>query len=110
MIDYKTSSNAIDKERFIYNFQTTFYNLFAKEQSKKFRVVLWDIKEGKKIDGIIKEDELKKVLNNLPQRVKEAEDITYQYIDSRGKLTDKTKKKSDICKYCDYKKACGVNS
>jgi len=110
LIDYKTSSNAIDKERFIYNFQTTFYNLFAKEQNKNFRVVLWDIKEGRKIDGIIKEDELKKVLNNLPQRVKEAEDITYQYIDSRGKLTDKTKKKSDICKYCDYKKACGVNS
>ena len=43
-------------------------------------------------------EELKKILKNLPIKVRVAEDIV---------INDKTiKKASDICKYCDYKLAC----
>ena len=69
---------------------------------KKIKTVIWDINEGKKIEGIIKEDILKKVLNNLPNKVKEAEDIVYE-IDGK----ERVKKASDICRYCEYKVACG---
>jgi hypothetical protein len=104
LIDYKTSKDAEKNEKYPYELQTTFYYLWAKAEypNKKIKTVIWDIREGKKIDGIIKEDILKEVLNNLPKKVKEAEDIVYE-IDGKENI----KKASDICKFCEYKVACG---
>jgi len=103
LIDYKTSKDAQKNEKYPFEFQTTFYYLWAKEKfpDKKIKTVIWDISEGKKIEGIIKEDILKEVLNNLPNKVREAEDIVYE-IDGK-----RIKKASDICRYCEYKIACG---
>jgi ATP-dependent helicase/nuclease subunit B len=104
LIDYKTSKNAEKTENYDFDFQTTFYYLLAKENypGKDIKVFIWDLgneKGVRKLNGNIKEEELKKVLNNLPSRVKEAEDISL----SDGKI----KKAADICKWCDYKIACG---
>jgi RecB family exonuclease len=101
LIDYKTSKSAKVNEDYPYDFQTTFYYLWAKENypDKNIKTVIWDIYSTKKIEGIIKEDILKKVLNNLPNKVKEAEDIL-----NEEKII---KKASEICKYCEYKVACG---
>jgi ATP-dependent helicase/nuclease subunit B len=101
LIDYKTSKNAKKTEEYIYDFQTTFYYLWAKEKypEKNIKTVIWDMANIKKIDGVLKVDELKEVLNNLPKKVKMAEDVM---------VDDKVVKKTgDICRWCDYKIACG---
>jgi ATP-dependent helicase/nuclease subunit B len=101
LIDYKTSKSAKKTEEYIYDFQTTFYYLWAKDKfkGKEIKTIIWDIANGKKIPGILKIEELKEILNNLPQRVKMSEDII---------VDDKMlKKASDICRWCDYKTACG---
>ncbi|WP_024787079.1 MULTISPECIES: PD-(D/E)XK nuclease family protein [unclassified Lebetimonas] len=107
LIDYKTSSKAGENEEYIYDFQTTFYFLWAKQNypDKNIKTVIWDLGSEKpgKIEGVVKMEELKEVLNNLPKKIKAAEDIIY--IDKNGK--EKTKKALSICKYCDYKIACG---
>ena len=101
LIDYKTSKDADKNEKYIYEFQTTFYYLYAKNfyKNKQIKTYIWDINNAELIDGIIKEDILKNVLNNLPNRVKEAEDII---VDNKI-----VKKAADICRYCEYKVACG---
>jgi len=101
LIDYKTSKNAKKSEEYIYDFQTTFYFLWAKENypNKTIKTIIWDISEVKKIDGILKIDILKEVLDNLPMKVKEANDIVFD-----EKIL---KKAADICRYCDYNVACG---
>lgn len=101
LIDYKTSKDADKKEKYIYEFQTTFYYLYAKSfyKDKSIKTYIWDINNSKLIEGVIKEDILRDVLNNLPNRVKEAEDII---VDNKI-----VKKATDICKYCEYKVACG---
>jgi len=102
LIDYKTSKNAKKSEEYIYDFQTTFYFLWAKENypNKTIKTIIWDIANAKKIDGILKIETLKEVLNNLPNKIKMAEDII---IDEKV-----LKKAADICKYCDYNVACGM--
>jgi len=101
LIDYKTSKNAKNNEHYMYDFQTTFYYLWAKENypDKKIKTVIWDLHEAKPHPGELKIEVLKKVLNNLPTKVKEAEDI----IDGEQIL----KKAENICRYCEYKTACG---
>ena len=98
MIDYKTSKE-VDKE--IYDFQMTFYYLWAKEKfkDKNIEVVFYKINDkAEKITANIKTQELKTVLNNLPTQAREAKDII---------VNDKIIKKAfDICKYCEYKRAC----
>ncbi len=104
LIDYKTSKNALKNEKYPYEFQTTFYYLWAKEKfpDKNIRTVIWDLYEGQMIEGIIKEDILKNVLKKLPNKVKEAEDIIFEIDDKEF-----VKKRNDICKYCEYQIACG---
>jgi len=104
LIDYKTSKNAKKNEEYIYEFQTTFYYLWAKEKykNKKIKTLIWDISEAKYIDGKIKVEILDEVLNNLPNKVKEAEDIIRD-----GEIV---KKVSNICMYCPYIVACGKDS
>lgn len=100
LIDYKTSKSAKKTEEYIYDFQTTFYYLWAKEKfpEKNIKTVIWDIANAKKIDGVLKIEKLKEVLNNLPKKIKMAEDVM---------LDDKVLKKAgDICRWCDYKTAC----
>ena len=103
LIDYKTSKSANETENYIYDFQTTFYFLWAKERfkNKNIKTIIWDIYNANKIEGVLKIDKLKEILNNLPNEVKEAEDIVYL----SGKK-EKIKKVMEICKYCDYKVAC----
>ena len=103
LIDYKTSQKAQKNEKYPYEFQTTFYYLWAKEKypDKKIKTIIWDIYNTEKIEGVIKEDVLKKVLKNLLNKVKEAEDIVYE-VDGK----EKVKKASEICKYCEYSVAC----
>jgi len=101
LIDYKTSKSAAKKEKYIYEFQTTFYKLWAQKKfsTKKIKTYIWDLDAVKLIEGEIKEEILKDVLKKLPNRVKEAEDIIYE---------DKViKKAQDICRYCPYVVACG---
>jgi ATP-dependent helicase/nuclease subunit B len=101
LIDYKTSKSAKKTEEYIYDFQTTFYYLWARENypDKNIKTFIWDIANAKKIDGVLKVAELKEVLNNLPQKVEMADDVM---------IDDKViKKASDICRWCDYKTACG---
>ncbi|MEO1958231.1 MAG: PD-(D/E)XK nuclease family protein, partial [Nautiliaceae bacterium] len=104
LIDYKTSKDALKNENYVNEFQTTFYYLWAKKNfpGKEIKTFIWDLAEVRLIDGVLKIDELKEILNNLPKRVKEAEDIVYEV---NGK--ERVKKASDICKFCDYKTACG---
>ena len=104
LIDYKTSKNAIKNEKYPYEFQTTFYYLWAKEKfpDKRIKTIIWDLYEGEMIEGIIKEDILKKVLKKLPNKAQKAEDIIFE-IDDKEFI----KKKSEICKYCEYQVACG---
>ena len=101
LIDYKTSKSASKKEEYPYEFQTTFYYLFAKKQypGKKIKTLIWDIYEGKVKEGVIKEEILKDVLENLPIKVSGPNDLIID-----GKIV---KKAIDICKYCPYKIACG---
>ncbi|MEO1928306.1 MAG: PD-(D/E)XK nuclease family protein [Nautiliaceae bacterium] len=103
-IDYKTSKESKKNEEYINDFQTTFYYLLAKKHfpNKEIEIVIWDIKETKKEKGVIKLKELKEVLNSLPKKVKEASDIVYE-VDGKEKI----KKASEICRFCDYKVACG---
>jgi hypothetical protein len=101
LIDYKTSNNAKKNEEYIYEFQTTFYYLYAKEKfpDKEIKTIIWDIKNGKKIEGNLKIDELRSALKNLPSVVQESKDIL---------VDEKVLKRAvDICRYCDYKIACG---
>jgi RecB family exonuclease len=104
LIDYKTSKSAKDSEKYPFEFQTTFYYLWAKEKfpGKEIKTLIWDIATPQKIEGILKLDKLSEVLNDLPKKVREAEDIVYE-IDSK----EKTKKAEDICRYCEYAVACG---
>ncbi len=104
LIDYKTSKTIKDDEKYPYELQTTFYYLWAKEnfKDKKIKVVIWDIYNKELVDANIKVEILNKVLKNLPTSTKEAEDIVYEV---EGK--EKIKKASDICRYCEYKIACG---
>ena len=98
LIDYKTSSS-VDKE--YYDFQMTFYYLWAKSQGyQNIKIYFYKINEEfEKIEPKLKIEELKEALNNLENRVREAEDLIVE---------DKIVKKAvDICKYCDYKVACG---
>jgi len=109
LIDYKTSKSALEDELFYpYEFQTTFYYLWAKENFIDFEIktIIWDLQNSKKIEGNIKIEELKKVLSSLPKQVKEAEDIVIKIIDN-NREKEVTKKASDICKWCEYKIACG---
>jgi ATP-dependent helicase/nuclease subunit B len=106
LIDYKTSKKAKETEKNDYDFQTTFYYLWAKENypGKNIKTYIWDLGDEKgvsKIEGRLKIDELREILNNLPNRVREAEDI--KLLGEKEKI----KKADDICKYCDYKIACG---
>ena len=98
MIDYKTSKE-VDKE--IYDFQMTFYYLWAKEKfkNKDIEIVFYKINDkAEKINASLKIEKLKEVLNNLPKKSTNAKDII---------VNDKIiKKASDICKYCEYKTAC----
>ena len=101
LIDYKTSKN-LEKNtiKYPFDFQLTFYYLYAmrKYQNKTIKTAYWDIYKAKFLESEPKEEELKKILKNLPTKVRVAEDIV---------INDKTiKKASDICKYCDYKLAC----
>ena len=101
LIDYKTSKN-LEKNtiKYPFDFQLTFYYLYAmrKYQNKTIKTAYWDIYKAKFLESEPKEEELKKILKNLPTKVRIAEDIV---------INDKTiKKASDICKYCDYKLAC----
>ena len=100
LIDYKTSKNAGEKEKYIYEYQTTFYHLWASinHPQKKVKTYIWDLDNVKMVEGVFKDD-LEDVLNNLPTQIKEAEDI---------KVEDKViKKASQICEYCPYIVACG---
>ena len=109
LIDYKTSKNAQANEEYIYDFQTTFYYLWAKQNylDKEIKTYIWDIYTPKLIEGDIKIDMLDEVLKNLPNRVKESEDILIEY-EKNGEIKEKVlKKASDICKYCPYIVACG---
>jgi len=109
LIDYKTSKSALEDELlYPYEFQTTFYYLWAKENFIDFEIktIIWDLQNSKKIEGNIKIEELKKVLSSLPKQVKEAEDIVIKIIDN-NREKEVTKKASDICKWCEYKIACG---
>ena len=101
LIDYKTSKSAEKSENYIYEFQTTFYYLWAKNKykNKNIKTYIWDIGESKLIEGVIKIELLDEVLDNMPKEVKEAEDII---IDEKV-----IKKASDICRYCPYVVACG---
>jgi ATP-dependent helicase/nuclease subunit B len=104
LIDYKTSKNAQSTENYVYDFQTTFYHLWAKNKcefckNKEIKTVIWDIFNVRKIDGVLKIDELREILDNLPKKVKMAEDVMVG--------ENIVKKSSDICKWCDYKIACG---
>ncbi len=103
-IDYKTSKDSKKNEEYINDFQTTFYYLLAKKHfpDKEIEIVIWDIKETKKEKGVIKLKELKEVLNSLPRKVKEASDIVYE-VDGKKRV----KKASEVCRFCDYKVACG---
>jgi len=100
LIDYKTSTSAKKSEEYIYEFQTTFYYLWAKQNypNKKIKTYIWDIATPEKFEGKIKIEKLDEVLENLPKEVKEAEDIEFE----GGK-----RKAVDICKYCPYVEACG---
>ena len=101
LIDYKTSKNASKKEEYIYEFQTTFYYLWAKSlyPNKEIKTYIWDLDSVKMVNGIIKEDILKEVLKNLPNRVSMSKDIVFE---------DRViKKAKDICYFCPYKVACG---
>jgi hypothetical protein len=100
-IDYKTSKDAKKNEDYINEFQTTFYYLLGKKYfpNKEIKTKIWDIKEAKVVDGVIKLDRLKEVIKKLPNKTKKAEDIFFD-----GK---RVKKSIDICKFCDYKVACG---
>jgi len=104
LIDYKTSKSAESSENYPYELQTTFYFLWAKEnfRGKNIKTIIWDIFNSKKIEGVIKTKTLDDVLSNLPKKVREAEDIVYEI---NGK--EKTKTAGEICKYCEYKTACG---
>jgi len=100
LIDYKTGK--IDNLlKHPYEFQPTFYYLWAKENypDKNIKVIYWDIKNGEKVEAKIMVDELNETLKNLPNYAKEAEDII---VDEKV-----VKKANDICKWCDYKVACG---
>ncbi|MEO1923790.1 MAG: PD-(D/E)XK nuclease family protein, partial [Nautiliaceae bacterium] len=104
LIDYKTSKSAEESENYPYELQTTFYFLWAKEnfKGKNIKAIIWDIFNSKKIEGVIKSQTLDEVLEKLPKRVKEAEDIVYQ-LDGKEKI----KTVGEICRYCEYKTACG---
>ncbi|NPA12220.1 MAG: hypothetical protein GXO62_08250 [Epsilonproteobacteria bacterium] len=104
LIDYKTSKNSEEFEKYYpYEFQSTFYHLWAKNVFKKdIKTYIWDLYDVKKIEGNIKTDELKEALNTLPDTSLPPKDITY-YVGKR----EKTKKASEICIYCEYKTACG---
>ena len=99
VIDYKTGdiSKVLTHP---YDFQLTFYYLWAKATypDKKVVVAYYDIKNAEYIEAPIKIDELKDVLDNLPNISTKAKDI-------------KTEKKSikwiDICRWCEYNIACG---
>jgi len=99
LIDYKTSSSSQTAENYIYEFQTTFYHLWAKSKhnDKEIKTYIWDISDTKLIEGVIKIENLNEALENLPKNIREAEDI-------------EGKKASDICKYCPYKVACGKDN
>jgi len=100
LIDYKTSKSALKNEKYIYDFQTTFYYIWAKQNFKKdIKTYIWDLENVKMIEGEIKEEKLKEVLNSLPQNIKEAEDI----IENEKVI----KKANSICEYCPYIIACG---
>ncbi len=102
LIDYKTSKNAEKNENYIYDLQTTFYYLWAKQNyQKEIKTYIWDIENSKLIDGVIKTEVLDEILKNLPKEIKEAEDI---FIENEDKPI---KKESDICRYCPYIVACG---
>jgi len=98
MIDYKTSKE-VDKE--IFDFQMTFYYLWANEKfkNKDIEVIFYKINNtAERIEANLKIEELREVLNNLPQKTQEAKDIV---------INDKIiKKAGDICRYCEYKTAC----
>jgi len=109
LIDYKTSKSAEKNEEYIYDFQTTFYYLWAKENypDKKIKTYIWDIASPKLIEGKIKIEELDEVLENLPKEIKEAEDIVVE-IEKDGEVKEKVlKKATQICIYCPYVVACG---
>jgi RecB family exonuclease len=99
VIDYKTGdiSKVLTHP---YDFQLTFYYLWAKATypDKKVVVAYYDIKNAEYIEAPIKIDELKDVLDSLPNISTKAKDI-------------KTEKKSikwiDICRWCEYNIACG---
>jgi ATP-dependent helicase/nuclease subunit B len=98
LIDYKTSKNL--KTDDVYDFQLTFYYLYALEKylNKTIKTAYWDIHKAKFLEVPLRIEELKEILQNLPRKVRVAEDII---------IKDKVvKKASDICKYCDYKLAC----
>ena len=101
LIDYKTSKKAELNEKYIYEFQTTFYYLWAKQNypDKKIKTIIFDIIEAKKIEGILKVELLSKILKNLPTNTYEAKDIEF------GEKI--IKKASEICKWCEYNVACG---
>ena len=98
LIDYKTSKSL--KTDYIYDFQLTFYYLYAMQnfKNKTIKVAYWDIYKAEFIEIEPKIEELKEILANLPKEVKVAEDVVYN--------EKVVKKKADICKYCDYKLAC----
>jgi CRISPR/Cas system-associated exonuclease Cas4 (RecB family) len=98
LIDYKTSKSL--KTDDIYDFQLTFYYLYALEHypNKTIKTAYWDIYKAEFIELQPKIEELKEILQNLPIKVRVAEDVIVE---------DKTiKKASEICQYCDYKLAC----
>jgi RecB family exonuclease len=101
LIDYKTSKDALKKEKYPYELQTTFYYLWAKENfsNKEIKTYIWDVYNGKLVEGVIKEEILKEALKNLPKSVKESQDII---IDEKV-----VKKAADICRFCPYTVACG---
>jgi RecB family exonuclease len=98
LIDYKTSKSL--KTDYIYDFQLTFYYLYALQNylDKTIKTAYWDIYKSEFIEVEPRVEELREILKNLPTQIRVAEDIV---------VNDKTiKKASDICKYCDYKLAC----
>jgi RecB family exonuclease len=100
LIDYKTGN--VDKLlKHPYDFQLTFYYLWAKQNypNKQIEAIYWDIAQSKKVKTAYKVDQLIEALSDLPTKTTMAQDILWD---------DKIVKKwTNICKYCDYRIACG---
>jgi len=97
LIDYKTG-NVEKLLKYPYEFQLTFYYLWAKDKYKNIVVGYYDIQNGKFIEDKPKIEILEEVLKNLPTKVEMAKDII---------INNKIEKRaSAICKYCQYNVAC----